>query len=520
MKLKQIYDSFSHNERLVFWGALIVFLATFAVTTTSYIQENTLSVPKTGGEFREGIVGQPIFINPVVPVSQTDRDLSRLVFSNAEDIAESVKITENNHVYNLRIKENILWQDGEKLTTDDIIFTVQTIQNPATNSTLLTSFQGVSVERVSELEMKFVLQIPYALFEQDNLKNLFIIPKHIFADTPVENLGLSDFRLEPIGSGPYKVSGYKKDEKGIITAMNLEKNKSYFGHRPYIPEMTFKFYLNTAELLEGFNSGQIDGFGLSNAESLGEIKLRHNITYLPSLRYYAVFINQSSSNKNLIDLKTRRALAKVVDREKMTEEIFGSHATPLYGPTTLTEKPDYPVDTTLLKDIQLNITVPEEPFLVKTANALKNTWEGYGAKVTLRILPLKNILEDVSRTLDYELLLFGNTVSVGEDLFAFWHSSRRSYPEQNLALYQNKNVDTELETYRKIFVDAERLKKLGKISDLIAFDTPAVFLYSPDYLYISTPNLGGLDPAKTVSTASDRFADVTKWYVETKRVFK
>ncbi|MDP3697231.1 MAG: ABC transporter substrate-binding protein, partial [Candidatus Taylorbacteria bacterium] len=401
--------------------------------------------PKTGGEFREGIVGQPIFINPVVPVSQADRDLSRLVFSSAEDIAESVKISEDNRTYNLRIKEGILWQDGEKLTTDDIVFTVQTIQNPAANSTLLTSFQGVSVERVSELEIKFILQIPYAFFEQDNLKNLFIIPKHIFADTPVENLKLSAFGLEPIGSGPYKVSSYKKDEKGVITLMNLAENENYFGDKPYISKITFKFYRNTAELLKGFNSGEIDGFGLSTAESLGDIKLRHNVSYLPSLRYYAVFINQSSSNKNLMDLKTRRALAEVVDRKKMTEEIFASHASLLYGPTTLTDIPDYTIDTTLLKDIQLNVTVPEEPFLVKTAEALKSTWESYGAKVNLRILSLKNILEDVSRTIDYELLLFGNTVSVEKDLFAFWHSSRRSYPEQNLSLYQNKNVDRELE---------------------------------------------------------------------------
>lgn len=520
MRLKSLYNAWSKNERLVFWGAFIVFLITSAITTTSYIQENTVSAPKTGGEFREGIVGQPIFINPVVPVSQTDRDLSRLVFSSVEDIAESIKMSEDNRTYNLRIKEDILWQDGKKLTTDDIIFTVQTIQNPAANSALLTSFQGVSVERISELEIKFILQIPYSFFEKDNLKNLFIIPKHIFENTPVENFKLSAYDLKPIGSGPYKVNNYKKNEEGVITMMNLEENESYFGDKPYVPKMIFKFYRNTAELLQGFNSGKIDGFGLSTAESLEEIKLRHNVSYLPSLRYYAVFINQSSSNKNLMNLDTRRTLSYVVDRKKIIEEVFGSRATPLYGPTILTDMPDYTVDTALLKDIELNITVPEEPFLVKTAGILKNIWESYGAKVSLRILPLKNILEDVSKTTDYELLLFGNTTSAGEDLFAFWHSSRRSYPEQNLSLYQNKNVDKELEIYRKIFDETERLKKLGKISDLIASDVPAVFLYSPDYLYVSTPNLSGIDLTKAISTASDRFADITKWYVKTKRIFK
>jgi len=174
----------------------------------------------------------------------------------------------------------------------------------------------------------------------------------------------------------------------------------------------------------------------------------------------------------------------------------------------------------VLKDLELNLTVPDEPFLVKTGNLIKESWESQGAKVNLKVLSLKNIQEETLRTTDYELLLFGNIVKEGQDLFAFWHSSRRFYPDQNLALYQDKQVDAALESYRKTFDERERMDRLQKISDAIASDAPAVFLYSPDYLYIATPNLGGLDLAKVINTASDRFADITKWYVKTKRIFK
>lgn len=519
-QLKSLYNSWSRNERLIFWGALIVFTATFIVRAAFYIQDNTASVPKRGGGFREGIVGQPIFINPVVPGSEADRDLSRLIFSSVSDAAESVKLAEDNCTYNVRIKENIRWQDDEKLTSDDIIFTLETIQNPEARSPLFMSFQGVTAERVSELEIKFTLQNPYAFFVQDHLQNLLIIPKHIFADTPVENLRFSIYGLKPVGSGPYKVTSYKNDDKGVINIMSLEGSERYFGDKPYIPNLTFKFYKNTAELLSAYNSGQIDGFGLSTAESLGEVRLRYDVYYLPSSRYYAVFINQSAGNEKLKDLKVRRALNGTVDRVKMVQDIFNSHATPLYGPTTFTEEPNYVINTSLLKDLELTITVPEEPFLIKTAEGLKTAWENHGAKVNLKVLPLKTIQEDVLRTTDYELLLFGNIVKEGQDLFAFWHSSRRFYPDQNLALYQNKDVDAELETYRKTFDEKARLNRLEKISDMIASDAPAVFLYSPDYLYVAAPNLGGIDTTKIINTASDRFADINKWYVKTKRALK
>ncbi|OIO49365.1 MAG: hypothetical protein AUJ39_01165 [Parcubacteria group bacterium CG1_02_42_13] len=521
MKLRSLYNSWSRNERLIFWGALMVFIITLVIRTSFYIQDNMTLAPKRGGEFREGIVGQPIFINPAVPGSEADRDLSRLVFSSVTDVAESIKLAkEDKLIYSVRIKENIRWQDGERLTSDDIIFTIQTIQDPGARSPLLASFQGVMAERVSELEVKFILQSPYAFFEEDHLKNLLIIPKHIFADTPVENLKFSVYGLKPVGSGPYKVASYKSDEKGVINIMNLEENSGYFGDKPYIPKLTFKFYRNTSELLNAYNSGQIDGFGLSTAESLVEVGLRHNVYYLPSSRYYAVFINQSAGNEKLKDLKVRKAMDSAVDRTKLANDIFQSHATILYGPTVFTEESNSTIDTSLLNGLELNLTVPEEPFLIKTANSIKSSWESYGARVSIRTLPLKSIQEDILRNTDYELLLFGNIVKEGQDLFAFWHSSRRFYPDQNLALYQNKDVDSELETYRKTFDEQERMNKLEKISNMIASDAPAVFLYSPDYLYIATPNLGGIDKTKVINTASDRFADITKWYVKTKRAFK
>lgn len=520
MRIKDLYNSWSPTERLIFWGAASVLVVSFSAWSFIFIQNNTVPVSAAGGTYREGIVGQPVFINPILPSTDTDKDLSRLIFSNIPELADSVKREADNKSYTVRLKENLVWQNGEKLTSDDIVFTLQTIQNPDAHSPLATSFQGVTIERVSELEVKFLLQNPYTFFEEDHLSNFYVISKHIFADTAVENFKFSVYGLKPVGSGAYTITNYKSDSKGVITSINLQQNSKYAGPKPFIPKLTFKFYKNTADLIKAYNAGQIDGLGLSTSESLAEITLRSKIDYFQSSREYAVFINQTTDNLPLRDIKVRKALSESVDRNSLINNFFDGHATSLYGPTTYTTKPANDADLSVLNGLEVTLTVPDESFLVKTAGVLKGTWESHGAKVTLQIMSTKDIEDNVLRVTSYQMLIFGNIIKQGEDLYAFWDSSRRFYPDENLSLYQNPTVDNLLEAYRRDFDDTTRNARLAKISDLIAADFPAVFLYSPDYVYVSTPVLGGLDITRVINTSADRFDTIEKWYIKTTRMFQ
>jgi len=517
----QLIKALSKKELLIFIGALIVLV----VSSTTYgllsVQNKTFVVAAEGGEFREGVIGQPVFINPVIPTTQVDRDIARIVFSSVAEVADSVKRSEDGTTWNVRLKENVFWHDGGRLTADDIIFTLEVIQDPDSRSPLHASFQGIAAERISELEVQFVLQNTYVFFENDHLENLRIIPKHIFNEIPIQNIKLSSFGLNPIGSGPYKADSFEKTNDGIITSLRLKSNKDYFEGRPNIKTFTFKFYKNNEEFIRAYNLGQIDGFGISTAEPFTEkeVRIRNTMHFLESPRYYAVFINQSLAPEELKELEVREVLTATVDRNRITDEVFLSHAAPMFGPTSISENPVQEYDPTLLTGLELNLTVPEEPFLIKTANILKENWESQGATVNVLIFSLKNIQENVLRNSDYELILFGNITKENQDLFAFWHSSRRFYPDQNLALYQDKAVDELLEEFRKTFNTGERLDIITAISDTISGDVPAIFLYTPRYVYTTAPRLGGFDEATVINTGDDRFVNIHKWHVKTRRVF-
>ncbi|MBI2098783.1 MAG: hypothetical protein HYT49_04025, partial [Candidatus Wildermuthbacteria bacterium] len=494
-KIFALVRALSRREQFIFLGASVILLISAITYSTLYVQAKTETVAAGGGKFREGVIGQPAFVNPIFPTTEADRDISRLVFTSVAQAAESIKKSDDGKVWNIRLKENILWHDGLKLTADDVVFTLELIQNPEARSPLYAQFQGVAAERVSELEVKFVLQSPYAFFETDHLNNLRIIPKHLFHDIPAANLKLSSYGLRPVGSGPYEIVSHKTDMNGVITEVRLRANEKYFAGRPNINTFIFKFYRNSTDLIKAYNLGQVDGFGLGSAEPLtdDEITIRHETYGLRSFRYYAIFINPNLAPKELGDLKVRRALSFVVDRERIVAEVFKSRATPLYGPTSLASNQSENSRPELIQGLKFNLVVPAEPFLIKTAQIVKENWSQKGAEVSLQILPAKSIQEEILRKSNYEMILFGNITKESEDLFAFWHSSRRFYPDQNLALYQNKNVDAALEKFRQNFDSDERANILTSISNTIASDVPAIFLYTPDYTYIASPQLGGLD---------------------------
>ncbi|MCR4260836.1 MAG: hypothetical protein NUV96_00610, partial [Candidatus Colwellbacteria bacterium] len=246
----------------------------------------------------------------------------------------------------------------------------------------------------------------------------------------------------------------------------------------------------------------------------------HTDHYLSSSRYYAIFINQSVAPEKLKELSVRRALSGAVGRGELVKEVFGNHATPFFGPTSMTENSFASFDPDVLKDLELNLVVPDEPFLVETADKIKVDWEALGAKVNLIVRSLRDIEEDVLRNTNYEMILFGNIVKEGNDLLSFWHSNERFYPGLNLALYQDSNTDSLLEEYRRTFDASSRTNLLEQISNRISAEVPAIFLYSPDYVFIATPNLQGMDDSRIMNTSDDRFTNVVEWFVKSKRTFR
>ncbi len=546
--LKLILKSISQKDRVTIAIAFAIFVFALMVTITKTIEESGSYIPVRGGTYTEGIVGQPIMINPVFSSNQTDQDISALVFSDLSSLISDWKLSDDGREYTIKLKEGLLWSDGQPLTSDDVLFTVQTIQNPDSRSPLAKDWQGVNVERISQLQIKFTLPAPYVFFTK-NLRTTRVIPKHIFGAIPIENMTLSEYNLEPVGSGPYKFDSFSKQKDGFITEYRLLANTNFSGQEPYISQFIFRFYASNEELANDMRLRRIDGFGSAlplgaETQSLPRITVEN----VPMPRYYAIFIN-SVNNPVLKDGNLRNALNAAINKEAIASDIFKGNATPMESPlfknlisfepqsalgtstipawTNTGTVPSYdPVAAARIiaglknKNIQLTLLVPKVPFLEKVAEKIKSDWMTAGiSDVTITQEDTDTLVDSYIKTRNYDLLLFGNVYENPADLFPFWHSSQRFYPGLNLSLYQNTEADKLMESTRQQNDPETQRANLEREEQILMNDNPAIFLFSMPYFYAHSSRLNGFNPG-TLTAPEDRFRGVENWNLSSVRILK
>lgn len=341
-QLKHFSKTLTAKER--FWVRLLaVFILLNGIFLASRFYTKHLQVlPENGGDYSEAIVGTPKYINPLYSVANdVDSDISALVFSSlfkrdrngsiTKDLVEDFSVSDDKKVYDVKIRKDVLWHNGEKLTADDIIFTFNAIKDQMYKSPLRPVFLGAEIERVDDYELKFNLIEPYPGFL--DLLTFGIIPENIWLQIDPQTSTLADYNIKPIGSGPYKFKSLSKNKSGEMKDYVLERNDDYYGHVSYLDKITFKFFANSSEAISALNNNAVDGLNYlpfgekSNLISQDSLWL-HKLN-LPRLT--AVFFNQKN-NTVLSDVKLRQALAFLIDKNNLIKNVLDGDALAANGP--------------------------------------------------------------------------------------------------------------------------------------------------------------------------------------------
>lgn len=514
----------------------------------------TRPVPSAGGTYSEGVVGQPAYVNPLLSqTSEADADIAGIIYSglfsyDAEgqlqpSLADHYDVSEDGMTYTITLKDNVKWHDGQDLTADDVAFTFNIVQDPAYKSPLRQNWQGVEVSAADARTLMFSLKKPYFGF----LENLTvgILPKHIWENIAPEKFALAEYNLSPIGSGPYQFSGFKKDSNGNILTYELRAFPGYFAQAPYISKLIFHFYVDGDEMVDAYNRREV--LGVSNVVADQESKLQDrkstHISELHQPRLFSVFFNATKS-VSLAHQEVRQALAYGTNRKEIIDQVLNGHGEPIASPF-LSQMKGFSEDGTAdvfdreratslldnngweMKDgvrekggtqLAFTLTTPDWPELVKTADILRKQWETLGARVDVRVLGVSDLQQNALRPREYDALLFGEATSFNSDPYSFWHSSQKHDPGLNLSMFDNKDADDLLAQARETLND-DRLGKYRQFRDIVLDEMPAVFLYTPSYLYVVNSQVQGIE-TQDINTPSNRLQGITSWYMETDRVRK
>ena len=517
--------------------------------------------PDKGGIYTEGLIGEPRYLNPVISsASEVDRDIATLVFSGlvkhdesgriVPDLAAGYEIKDGGKTYEFTLRENLTWPDKEPFTADDVVFTINLIKDPKYQSPLRNNWQGVRVEKIDDLHITMKLPVEYEPFLENAAVG--ILPQHLWSGVQPQNFLLTQLNLKPAGLGQYTLTKITKNASGLIRSMEFSPNPRYH-ERANISRLILRFYETQENILNAYKRREIDGFSLNSVLEKDSLSVARSVEFynikLP--RYFAVFFNQPKSSA-LTELAVRRALALAVNKDYIVKEILKNEAEAQNSPfpfglleigepkTKLAydpesaqaslEKAGWKMGSDGFREKKLKnaktatrlefvLTTTDWPELTQVASALKSDWEKIGVKVNLDVVPVNAVQNQTIRPRQYQALLFGEVLGLDPDPFSFWHSTQRKDPGLNLALYNNKKADGLLETARQTNDSGERLGKYQSFQEIIMQDIPAVFLYSPNYIYAVSGKIKGLD-LKAVNTPSQRFENINKWYIATQRVKK
>ena len=317
----QFFKVSDKKEKIAFGILFLIFISSISFLLHSNYIKNTIIVPADYGYIKEGVIGNPQFINPLYSsISDTDKDLVELIFSGlmtyndqgkiVPDLIETYNIEENGKSIVFSIKENVKWHDGLPLTIDDVIFTIDLVKDSEYLSPLRTNWQGVEIEKMSEYKAVLKLTQVYSGFEE-SLVNLKIMPKHIWNGLSVQAMTTNNI-LNPIGSGPYSVKKINYNKDKTIKSIVLQSNLRYYNRHPYIKSIEFIFFDNQNELVNNLKSKKIDSAMISK-----EYSDDFDGYSLETPDYFTLFLN--NQKKPLDNKNIRQSLSLLTNKEEIAE---------------------------------------------------------------------------------------------------------------------------------------------------------------------------------------------------------
>ena len=538
------------------WILLWLLLASITLwqitSLTSYFQ--TIQ-PVPGGIYNEGILGTVTNVNPIYATREVDSSLSKLIFAGlfthnnqnqlVSCLASSYSVDSNETTYTVKLKPHLSWQDGQPLTAKDVVFTIDTIQNPDAQSPLYSSWLGIKVSALNASTIQFKLPNPLASFPY-NL-TVGIIPQHLLASIPPVDLRSAPFNtFSPVGAGPFAWHAIQVNGNTPQTASEqiaLTPFKNYVLGQPKLSEFIVNAYANKNQLTQSFNQGQLTAIaGLDHVprqlQNLSALQIHSPL--LTAGNY--VFFKTSSGL--LSDVKIRQSLVLAANPAAIIARL--SYQTiPVNEPLLIGQlayNPKYAQVTDNVKQAQamlsqdgwlkskngylyknnqqlaFNLIATDTPENKLIGDMLKSQWLAVGAKVSL-VFESANTYATTLQDHNYDSTLDGISIGNDPDVYVYWDRSQYqpSSTGLNLSEYDSLDASQALEAGRTRLNPPLRVIKYQPFLADWQKDAPALGLYQPRVMYITRQTVYGLSDHE-INASKDRFDNVQNWEILTANV--
>lgn len=524
-----------------------------------------------GQTYVEAMIGAPHRVNPLLATSDTDLDLTHLVYSGLSrvdsqgklvpDLASDWIANGDSTVFTFTLKPNLRWQDGAPLTVADVAFTLNLLQSAdfPGDPVLALPWRGVDITSARASALVFKLPASDAAFPQ--YTTLGILPRHLWESVKPAELAKSALNVSPVGSGPWRYAQINSPDSQVegatlvtTTVPNvatptaggvlLIPNSFMPPAMGKIERIWFRPYPTFGAALTGLKLGEVQGLGYIPAENLAEVAALSGVTlHTQNLaRYNMLILNLDSP---LFDkVETRRAFEIALNRTALTDEkdhVSSPLDSPIlphswaYSATCAVAQPYDPNEAAKLLDeagwklgadgirardgVTMTVVVAANSDVatnVTMAQGIVDELQAVGVDARLAAVGRDSFLRDYLGPRAFHVALAGWEASGADlDLYDYWHSSQAVTGGLNFAGWRNAAADKALETARSTASVEARTPLYCDFARAFISDVPAVVLSTPLYNYATAaPAQGVTLPDTDMLSPASRFDTIEGWSLQ------
>lgn len=544
----------SVRRHVISWLVLVgVLIAGVGIQLNWFQRSYSTDAPAIGGTYAEAALGPLDTLNPIYATTSAEFSASKLLFSSLYDydstghlrgdIAKSMTVNAEGTVYTVSLRQDAKWHDGTRLTAKDVVFTIDTIKNPVTRSTI-KGWQGIEVKAVDDYTVTFTSPAANASFA---LALTFpILPKHVLDQVSPSLLRENNFGQNPIGSGPFKSRLLQiVDMTNGRKIAHMAANKDYYKGAPKLSRFQLHVYGTTDAIASALRTSEVSAAADVASGSVAAIdKNRYNVISRPVNNGVYALLN--TRQEILQDKAVRRALQVATDaaaiRKAVSPDVSALDLPFITGQlmgSDIPKRPAYDVakaadmleqagwkkqaDGKRAKDgqpLRLRILTLKDSEYEKALETLAQQWRQVGVTVDAEILDPSG--PDVSERLqnrNFDVLIY--TLQLADpDIYAYWHSSQGSQRLLNLSSYADAAADDALASAHSILDPELRNAKYISFAKQWLQDAPAIGLYQPVAYYVHAKTSQSMDPSMHLISTRDRYADILYWTADRSTVYK
>ncbi|MBZ0294563.1 MAG: hypothetical protein K8L99_18510 [Anaerolineae bacterium] len=525
-------------------------------------------LPTTAVTFREGLVGTVQRLNPLfADLNPVDEDITSLIFEGLTQInaygepqpklAESWVISSDGLEYVVRLRQDVLWQDGIPFSADDVVYTMSLLRSPefTGSNELATFWRTVETERLDTYLVRFRLTQPLGSFLEK--LRIGILPYHALQGTDAAQIATHPFNLSPIGTGPYQLEALRSRNNSDIESVDLQVSSVYRqrsdGSEGYaVDRMRFMLYSSFSEALAGLQNHEIDGLAArdrSEREALMSALPANQSevhTAIQPVLGTIIFNWQNENTAFFREQRVRLSLETGLERDPIIKRSLRNTAVRADSPLVPTswayvsDLPWSPYDLATARFLletanwrrpepaedateepvapteegaelfNFNILTPDDPALMSAVGEVASQWSQLNLGVGVDAVS-NDVYQQRLQSGDFDAALV--ELSLGEsadpDIYAFWHQGQ--YPDgKNYGGVDDRRVSEILELARR---DASGINRAIHYADFqrdFIERAIAIPLYYPLYTYVTSSAFEGIQLG-FMGLPSDRFKTIQAW---------